>query len=253
MSITVLNYIDRDLVKSINEQVIARAKAAEANNRDFSAVLDASTQSLTSNDNNTSQAYAPVTSSLKTYSSEELDSIFEEASATYGVSAAILKSIAKAESGFDPSAVSSAGAVGVMQLMPATAVSLGVSNSYDAQENIMGGAKYISQLLNQYQGNISLALAAYNAGSANVDKYGGIPPFTETQNYVQKVLSYMNGVFSSSAAAESTAVSSIFDLTGSDRDSANEMLSDFFAQKNISKSTLDLLVSLLKEKKEDTV
>ena len=82
--------------------------------------------------------------------------------------------------------------MGIMQLMPATASSLGVSNAYDARENILGGAKYISQLLQQYQGDTSLALAAYNAGSNNVNKYGGIPPFTETQNYVSKVLGYYN-------------------------------------------------------------
>ena len=103
----------------------------------------------------------------------------------------LLKSIAKAESNFNPTAVSHAGAVGIMQLMPTTAQSLGVTNSYDARQNIMGGAKYISSLLSKYNGDTSLALAAYNAGSGNVAKYGGIPPFAETQNYVKKVMAYM--------------------------------------------------------------
>lgn len=119
-----------------------------------------------------------------------LDPIFEEAAAKYGVNVDLLKAIGKAESGFNASAVSSAGAVGVMQLMPGTAQSLGVNNPYNARENIMGGAKYISQLLDKYGGNTKLALAAYNAGPGNVDKYGGIPPFEETQNYVKRVMEY---------------------------------------------------------------
>lgn len=198
MSITVLNYMDHALVSRINEQAAKRAEAAkQSNTDDFAAALADSTKAL-ENSQNTSQtgttgadtsgisAAQTTASSANSYTSGELDSIFEEAANSYGVSSIILKSIAKAESGFNPSAVSNAGAVGIMQLMPSTAAALGVSNSYDARENIMGGAKYISQLLSNYQGNISLALAAYNAGSANVDKYGGIPPFTETQNYVKK-------------------------------------------------------------------
>ncbi len=121
---------------------------------------------------------------------DSLESYFKEASEKYNVDINLLKAIAKAESNFNAKAVSSAGAMGVMQLMPATAKSLGVSNAYNAYENIMGGAN-----LKKYNGDISLALAAYNAGGGNVDKYGGIPPFKETQNYVKKVLNYYkNGV-----------------------------------------------------------
>lgn len=124
--------------------------------------------------------------------SEELNKYFEEAAQTFGVDVKLLKSIAKQESNFTPTAVSRSGAMGVMQLMPATAESLGVTNAFDAYQNIMGGAKYISSLLTKYNGDVSLALAAYNAGSGNVAKYGGIPPFTETQNYVAKVIGYYN-------------------------------------------------------------
>lgn len=121
---------------------------------------------------------------------ENLDAYFKEASEKYNVDINLLKAIAKAESGFNTKATSSAGAMGVMQLMPSTAKSLGVSNAYNAYENIMGGAKLIASNLKKYNGDISLALAAYNAGSGNVDKYGGIPPFKETQNYVKKVMNY---------------------------------------------------------------
>ena len=124
--------------------------------------------------------------------SEELNKYFEEAAQTFGVDVKLLKSIAKQESNFTPTAVSRSGAMGVMQLMPATAESLGVTNAFDAYQNIMGGAKYISSLLTKYNGDVSLALAAYNAGSGNVAKYGRIPPFTETQNYVAKVIGYYN-------------------------------------------------------------
>jgi hypothetical protein len=120
-----------------------------------------------------------------------LDDIFEQASKKYNVPVNLLKSIGKAESDFNPKAVSRCGAQGVMQLMPATAKSLGVTDSFDAEQNIMGGSKYIAELLKKYDGDTRLALAAYNAGSGNVAKYGGIPPFKETQNYVKKVMNYI--------------------------------------------------------------
>lgn len=125
--------------------------------------------------------------------SESMDAIFEEAAAKYNISVDLIKAVAKAESSFNPNAVSKAGAIGVMQLMPATARSLGVSNPYDARQNIMGGAKYLKENLDRFNGNVSLALAAYNAGPNSVQKYGGIPPYKETQNYVKTVTSYMNG------------------------------------------------------------
>ncbi len=138
-------------------------------------------------------SYLDSTEASSTASSTmTLEEIFQEASETYGVDVNLLKAIAKQESNFDPDSTSSSGAQGIMQLMPATAESLGVEDAYDPYENIMGGAKYISQMLARYNGDTSLALAAYNAGSGNVAKYGGIPPFTETQNYVKKVTAYYN-------------------------------------------------------------
>lgn len=120
-----------------------------------------------------------------------LDSIFKEAADKYGVSERLLKAIAYTESGFQANATSSSGAMGIMQLMPSTASAYGVSDPYDAYQNIMGGAAVLKDLLNMFQGNQSLAIAGYNAGCGNVKKYDGIPPFTETQNYVAKVTSLM--------------------------------------------------------------
>lgn len=119
-----------------------------------------------------------------------MDSLFEEAASRYNVSAKLLRAVAKAESNFNPNAVSKAGAMGVMQLMPGTARSLGVTNPFDARQNIMGGAKYLKENLEKFQ-SVELALAAYNAGPGSVQKYGGVPPYEETQNYVKKIMGYL--------------------------------------------------------------
>lgn len=120
----------------------------------------------------------------------DFDEIIKKAAATYNVPEKLISSIIKQESNFNPLATSSAGASGLMQLMPGTAKYLGVTNSLDPEQNIMGGAKYISQMLAQFDGNIETALAAYNAGPGAVKKYAGIPPYKETQNYVKKVMNY---------------------------------------------------------------
>jgi len=124
-------------------------------------------------------------------SSADLDAIFEAAGQMYNLSPNLLKAVAKAESGFRPDVVSKAGAMGIMQLMPGTARGLGVTDAFDPEQNIMGGAKYLRQMLDRFNGDLSVALGAYNAGPGTVAKYGGVPSFS--QNYVSKVLGYFNG------------------------------------------------------------
>lgn len=109
------------------------------------------------------------------------------AATDYGVDASLLRAVIHAESAFNPMAVSAKGAQGLMQLMPGTAGELGVTNAFDVAQNISGGAKYLAQLLKDFNGNIQLAAAAYNAGESAVQKYGGVPPYDETQVYVQRV------------------------------------------------------------------
>jgi soluble lytic murein transglycosylase-like protein len=111
----------------------------------------------------------------------------EKAAAQHAVPAELIHSVIQVESNYNPYAVSPKGAQGIMQLIPATARRFGVENVFDAAENIQGGAKYLRYLLDMFGGNYTLALAAYNAGEAAVTRYGGVPPYTETRNYVQQV------------------------------------------------------------------
>ena len=174
--------------------------------------------------------------SEKSSISEYMDSIFQKASAQYDVPANLLKAVAKAESNFNPKAVSGSGAAGVMQLMPKTAEYLGVKDIFDAEQNIMGGAKYLSELIKKYDGNTALALAAYNAGSGNVAKYGGIPPFNETKNYISKVMSY----------TKEGMDTSYFSATNSSSDISNKTAENIYNFNDFSNENYLLFIENLK-------
>ena len=148
--------------------------------QDFQKILDKTVQLEKANKAPTStNANAPRA---------EIDSLIEEYSAKNGLDADFVKAVVRQESGFNPKATSKCGAMGLMQLMPATAKGLGVTNAYDAEQNIYGGTKYLKGLLDRFDNNKELALAAYNAGPNAVKKYKGIPPYAETQNYVKSIM-----------------------------------------------------------------
>jgi len=124
---------------------------------------------------------------------KQFASLIDAAASKYSLDPALLHAVIRAESSYNPGAVSSKGAVGLMQLMPETAARYGVHDRYDPSENIEGGARYLSELIDMFQSDVRLAVAAYNAGENNVIKYGNkVPPFHETQEYVARVLNYYN-------------------------------------------------------------
>jgi len=176
------------------QQLIAQCAGASQNGgASFADALNAAQPTAT-----TAAAVAPfgaVTGANTTVAggaSSQYDSLVTAAAQRYGLDPALLHGLIQQESGFNPSATSSAGALGLCQLMPSTAGSLGVSNPLDPAQSIDGGARYLRQQLDAFGGDPSLALASYNAGAGAVRRYGGVPPYPETQAYVQKVLGYAN-------------------------------------------------------------
>lgn len=163
-------------INSIEKQFQVLTGEAEKPSGEFQSILDASMRTMDGED----------------VSKEEILGLIDEYSEKNGLDADFVKAVVKQESGFNEKATSHCGAAGLMQLMPGTAKSLGVVNPYDAEDNVKGGTKMLANLLKTYGGNKELALAAYNAGGGAVKKYGGIPPYQETQNYVKNVLSIYN-------------------------------------------------------------
>ncbi|MCH7395120.1 lytic transglycosylase domain-containing protein [Acinetobacter dispersus] len=150
---------------------------------------------------------ASEASVLPSYSRNKnaFDPLIRQAAQQHGVSEGLIKAVMHTESGFNINARSPVGAQGLMQLMPATARRFNVNNAYDPQQNIFAGAKYLSWLLKRFNGDTRLAIAAYNAGEGNVDKYGGIPPFRETQDYVRRVTSRYQNLYASSIGSSSSS------------------------------------------------
>ena len=156
-----------------------------------------------SNWGKTEAAVAPSASKSK----NAFDAIIRAAAQSYGVAEGLIKAVMHTESGFNTQARSPVGAQGLMQLMPATARRFNVGNAYDPVQNIQGGTRYLSYLLKRFNNNTALALAAYNAGEGNVDKYGGIPPFRETQDYVRRVTSRYQNLYQGQLQLDSSATS----------------------------------------------
>lgn len=145
--------------------------------------------------NNTSSSYYGQSASSRSANKNAYDELIRSSAYRHGVDPALMKAMMHTESAFNPNARSPVGAQGLMQLMPATARRFSVNNAWNPAENIEGAAKYIAWLMRRFNNNVEFAVAGYNAGEGNVDKYGGIPPFRETRNYVKSVLSRYHSLY----------------------------------------------------------
>ena len=179
-------------IENINNQLHPKVDEKAVNTQSFVDALKASVneKNVFRLQNTTLDAppVKKISSNTQNITREQISQIVSKISAKYNVDEKLVNAVIKQESGFNVRATSKAGAMGLMQLMPATARGLGVTDAYNPVQNIEGGVKYLSNLLKKYNGNVVLALAAYNAGSGAVDKYSGVPPYKETQNYVRSIL-----------------------------------------------------------------
>ena len=182
-------FLAENKLQPVNENAAANAKKVSAALTERNAV---ETFELPEEDSGIYQTELVKSASSRrneNSSSNSTEEMIERAARKFGVESDLVKAVATAESNLNQGAISSVGAIGVMQLMPETAASLGV-DPYDKKQNIEGGVKYLRQMLDKFNGNVSHAVAAYNAGPGAVKKYGGVPPYSETQNYVGRVLDF---------------------------------------------------------------
>lgn len=187
-----VNNINKPQTAGLPNQVLTSNETVQP----FQEVLQSTAQSqfgslLTNQPVTSVQAQISQQPELRGYaqpSKPQLLNMISQISKKHGVDEKLVKALIQQESGFNPSATSHCGAKGLMQLMPGTAKTLGVNDAYNPVQNVDGGVRHLKWLLSKYNGNVILALAAYNAGSGAVDKYDGVPPYAETQNYVKKIL-----------------------------------------------------------------
>jgi len=178
-----------DAIQSRIEELNPNSEELQSTANVFGQVLNNAIQGQ-SNDDNASPDESPA---LRLQPNTQFSEMIQQQSQAQQVDPDLVKAVIRQESGFNPKAVSHVGAQGLMQLMPGTAAGLGVTDSFNPEQNIAGGAKYLKNLLNKYGQSVPMALAAYNAGPGAVDKYHGVPPYKETQNYVKNVMkSYRN-------------------------------------------------------------
>ncbi len=149
-----------------------------------------SSKSKSSQTNQSNASKSSAASSKDPARYRRYDGLIDEAARLYQLPESFIRAVVRVESDFNPSVVSRAGAMGLMQLMPKTARSMGVADPFDARQNILGGARYLRILANRFKGDLVLTVAAYNAGEGAVEKYAGIPPYKETQRYVRRVLKH---------------------------------------------------------------
>ena len=166
------------------------SEASDSNSQLFAALFQAALGAGTAV--SPGLATTPTTPTTKAEKVGSLEDVIYSMAQKYGVDPALIQQVVKAESGFNSQATSQAGAMGLMQLMPGTAASYGVKNSYDVTQNLDGGTHFLKDLLDRFEGNVPLSLAAYNAGPGAVDKYNGVPPYKETQAYVRKIMTGLN-------------------------------------------------------------